>query len=1240
MRIEQSQFIKGVNKRLPNNRQDDPTRLFTLQNARLQKRGETGVVSRIEGFAKVANTTTTYQDVLDVNTFDDNVVVLWYDDAESEAVVTITNTTTGNEQTFTIESVDKFSYGKIIIQEDVVFIFPYNKQLNLIDGTWYVNDFKSTTPLLSIDPSGLGEKATATLTIVDPVPAQGESATGTITNISPSGMFSGDGDYKVVVGDAETNPVTINSSDSDEEARDKFFDEINNTEAITTDWTVSKVGTTDILFTAIVVGEDFNDVSIEIEYVSGSEGLFATGSTTSGGINDDGSVGRVIFKIDESFNPEIYAQSSLLFGEDTTNTVAQKIANGFIGSDYDVTVDDNVITITAKQAGEEWNRDFFITYPYSTTSLTEISTTGGLLGAGNLELNQDYWYTVRHVYSDGHKTTTCFPKYVNTEGSKSVTLLIDSVIDLDGDDITIEIFRRKAAETFFLIDRVTVDTQSQFEYTDDGKSKIQELDQQIYIWSDQNRAAEIVRDRLVKANVKYEDRIYNTDGSLATSDIDDENSLIPNIDFTIYSKARYNDGLLSQHSRIGSVVTELSGKGINVTETKPENVKEIGYYSSFIKKDVRQTERISFPTLEIYNANVPSLATIEEDFIEQDRPLSPHIFLGFKQLLYVKDPFSTDVEIFVRDNEWGSDSHIGLRIASFDAGSDLYPNYLTMSPVIGANIPLLYKKVARKDIGAVYEIAWLDGLSSYVNNADLKLILQSTDNFENEPKTEFNLSSSLSNSRYKLEDVSVVGIEDKTALEPNEFDFVTFPVGGLFPTIVAPASVNRTYLQMNSESIYADINTPRNNTDVFDELTGSNPQLNYTAIFNILNVIYKRDENPLEVDDSLAGESFTRFIYNDEVIQQVPDIDLANTAIYLGSTRATGTTLVGSGLRKNNEDGFVFWNLPEYAITEQLITEENIENFNEEFRNQIIWSERQILGTGINGLRNFKFTNVNTISNEYGQILDVRYIGTVLLVFCERGVAVFNVGESLTQQAGGQVFVDSSQLLTSHFWILKNIPNIQSKSIQQYENMLMFCDGVDVWMWDGQLNNISSGQIVLDSSTELIGTIDPLNKEYRITNGDGATWAYSIELGEWMGEYEYTDKAGTIFKDRLFSVNDTDLVEHNVGNTFNGVEYDTVIESVATPQELISEHKMYRKFYVGIKTDELETGDVIFTYGKDYNDQIQKDLSTTALKDGLFNVGIQPSQVNARQIFWGIKTKLENFVIDLVSYYWSMRKRR
>jgi len=48
-------FQRGINKRVDIERTDDPNRLYTLQNARLFKRGETGYVSRIEGYKSILN---------------------------------------------------------------------------------------------------------------------------------------------------------------------------------------------------------------------------------------------------------------------------------------------------------------------------------------------------------------------------------------------------------------------------------------------------------------------------------------------------------------------------------------------------------------------------------------------------------------------------------------------------------------------------------------------------------------------------------------------------------------------------------------------------------------------------------------------------------------------------------------------------------------------------------------------------------------------------------------------------------------------------------------------------------------------------------------------------------------------------------------------------------------------------------------------------------------------------------
>jgi hypothetical protein len=340
-----------------------------------------------------------------------------------------------------------------------------------------------------------------------------------------------------------------------------------------------------------------------------------------------------------------------------------------------------------------------------------------------------------------------------------------------------------------------------------------------------------------------------------------------------------------------------------------------------------------------------------------------------------------------------------------------------------------------------------------------------------------------------------------------------------------------------------------------------------------------------------------------------------------------------------------------------LLTREDLQELRKDYPNQIIWSEPFILGYAASGFRNFKFINFLNVTTEFGPIIDVRYMGTKLFLFTERGLANVNVGEVLASTASGETFVDSSRFLNSSYFLIRNAPNIERNSIVRYENMLFFSDGKDVWMLTDGLKNISNGSIELDG-TGFVGAVDPLHKEYRISDST-QTWAYSWEADSWFGPYTYKDVASIATNQEMFSIVGSELVKHNDSNSFAGETFQTLIESVADDLEDSSIDKTFRKFYLDYTTTGAENlvsetstpltdedGDQLvteeqttdFQYAKEYGTWIAPDNTST--KNDTIGVGIKSSASNAKRLFWRFLSDAEDFVVSLVSFEWAPRKRR
>lgn len=1180
-------FLKGINKRLSIERGDEPDRLYTLKNARLQSRGSTMDVSRIGGLTALEDTPTAYTTPLDMIVFDKagiNVILV----ASYDGVNVVIDEYTTDLGTSSYANIDSFAATepsitetKFIILEDTVLLSPYNKQFSYIGGGWRVNDFISTTPTITASFSG-GTQASGTITVSDTVTdTDAEYATFAINVIGNIGTDPSGGTYKITIdGDDSTN-ILVTFVDTVETIATAIKIAV---EAGTT-WSAEVVSNV-VVCTAPTFGVAYNGITPVLSLVSGDDILDWDVSISSGGVNSGGIVGGTFVTFGStSVYPSFFVTVPTFNGGDTSDTVASGI-NTALNLDinftqyYTSSVLGSVVTIQAINVGTEYNRDIGVT-PLSGITFVDNEITGGTVIGGSLKQETDYYYKVRYVYYDGHKTTTCYPTYLRTTTtSRKIGLSIVAVPDLDdpANYADIEIFRREEGGDWFLIDRVTP-TGTPHAYVDNGSVERGLLDEQAYVWQDTFNTHEIVRDRYVRANTTYIDRMPTVTGTLTTTPVTNpaknQDVLPPNSTIDIYAQERFTDGLTTFHKKIGDTI-EL-GNTPNILEidqaAASSNTKEIAYYAK-VKRAVDNTSVLPFNSVEIYNSNVGSIADTD------DKPTSPHIFFGFKYLVvyykYVYDAYNattntynfdysnTTTQLF--DEEWDSTVAPDL---SIDNDYVILENTFTEVPTIdpiqmpaagwfngvvgdidtlfpetiekiithvsnGTSFgqPLKYRrkfvapntisfvsapdKIVYKYPCAVYELAYLDALKESVRQDKLKVKLTEISNSVS------GLSSIRPNSDFINTEVKVVGIVDTSETNTE----VTY--GDENQEFLLPSKKNHIYLQLEAGSVYDDFDVvSANNNDVKSDYDGSVfPNYNYRYKFNLLNLEVVEGTNENFIVDSttdLFGEEdyFVRTYYNNIGLQSTVGLDQdIDGLIYLGKEPNINDTLdtipQNLGVQFDVVNNFYFYRLKPSNIYETLLLQTDLQTFTTDFPNQIVWSEPYTLGSNANGSRNFTFSNFLNIERTYGEIVALSYVGNELLVFCKRGVAKVNVGEVVTQQVGGQVVVDSSTLLNGYFFALRNLPNVKAKSIVKYENSLFFGDGIDVWQYEGGFKNISNGAIALSQSDNWIGGIDPYNKEYIVTDGTN-TFAYSIELQQWF-EYTYLTKAFTNVEDDLYSL--------------------------------------------------------------------------------------------------------------------------
>jgi len=1259
-RHTQHVFQSGINKRSDIERTDDPNRLYTLQNARLFKRGETGYASRIEGFEQL--TAANLPDVLDIKAFRDEFIIVF-----RRNYISVYDLDTG-ENLFSsflgVDTVDRSDHGKLIIKDNSILISPYNRQLFYYeqeDPQWYLIHTTSTTPLFDLVFFSPAELGTGSIEVEFDINTGVSPAKGSI--YVKDGITDGQ-TVTIDIEDRDGLPdINISFTTDDHGDAQSYALQISNELSSDSDFD------DDYLVLPIQQIEDAWEVPIEArdngsQYnatLTVDDGLTDTldSEDITGGSDQEYIAGDTIITIDNT------SVSVPVETGSTKENVAQDIYNNLsaeISDRFDLELDDATVTIER-------------TEPSNFSSIIDVDSTDippefrpsldvsnfdpeFIPIQGSLREDEQYWYTVRYVFRDGHRTKTAFPKQSTTTNLiRQVELKINTVDDVDGRKAEIEIFRRRSDGNFFYIDRIRPDDNEEIvEYIDDGKANISVLSDENYIWSESHQAHEIVRDRYVRGNLEYSEKDYNSNSTVELKAID-EDGIPPNVSVSIFTRPRFEDGTESYFKEIDTQTTEeQSVVEIDHQEfTSERDIKEIGYYASFNEVERSDEQVIRFDSNEIYNSSIPSIATSGDEV--EDKPEDPHVFVGFKHIqrsvIFDSGEGAYFITNRVFDEDWNTDEEIRsipvekegpFTQSEMDAKDfdDVFPVYIEVN-LFNGNNALIYKRKFKASIeeekfgSVVYELAWANGLAEYARSRTLEF-------FVNEIRDDVGIASSILD-RQQIEDsiIRITSVLDNTR---NFSDYITIGEDDpLVDVIVSPHPNSRLYLVCERDTVLSDIDSSSitqydvkdNWFNISDEEAVEYFQYTFNSIIN--NIKYVKDENPQEITQNVSGQNIIVYKYDDYVQQAIPEVQLDDgMAVFLESFRneSDNREVTHNPFNERVRRGFRDWVLNPANIYETIIEKQELQNFSSNQPNQLIWSEPFILGTEQSGTRTFNFESVIDISRDYGGIVDIRYIQNQLLVFCERGLAFVNVGEVLTEQPSGQTFVDSSRFLTGFQWILKNIPRIERNSIVEFEHQLFFSDGLDIWTYNQEgLQNVSLGYIDLASDATLYGAIDPLNKEYLLYDGEN-TWAYSFESGEFMGPYTYSIDAQTNTKDKLFTVTDSRLVQHNKGNTFNGQEYDTIIESVSNDLEEPSLRKLFRKFFIDVEGD----GGVEFSYGKEYENFHDVNLSEMKVRNGYYNVGVSKNEINTPRIFWRFKTRAENFVLKMVSFVYLLRRRR
>lgn len=1052
---------------------------------------------------------------------------------------------------FSYESDVEADEGSLLVQENTVLIAPHNKQLNLIGGVWYLNDYVSTTPVIS----------------------------SSVRNVA--------------------NPTTFPTTDS------SLTEGVKATVVISVASNGQIAGTLTFLFN----GQSF---SVPV-------------------------------------NPSTISQNQLAQSIYTTLTSsAQSDLFSFVVSSNVVTataLSPGAISFTGQTIGSSLGTGLSITF----TNGVNPTFYGGGNGTviPRLQVNEEYAYTARFVYRDGHKTKTAFPVYIKTTTNRKFNAVnITCSEDLDDGYADIEVFRKIGTNEFFLIDTIRnpAPALGLIEYIDDGKTDIAVLDEKEYVWTAVHKTHAVLRDRYVRANVSYADRDLDVSGIVdvvapATELAAGDNIVPSNCAVSVFARKRQEDGLLSFHDAVATYKVDGGGDQtlfVQLNSTVP-GTKELAVYAKYT--GLEPTEFLSFNTPEIYNVNIPSIATHDE--ATKDQPINTHVFLGWRYITTraIRDDLGSMVsyQLLVFDEEWdtnvptsGSSILNSNYILLGTAEASSFPDSIVFDK-FGTPITYIKRYVDSPSVGSVidtvvYEMAMFDGLKTAVSQDKVKIKLTAG------PANRGTLSTEARDSDILDLQVDVVGVVDKSG---GIFRLINEGTNNVSTPFSPPDS--KVYLLLESDSVFSKINndglidftrykkntTPQNSTSYFPSTTDS--------FFKF--VIYGVAAEDWTLSTTTASKKGYIEIENNYFLSDVSGNVGTEALVYLGKLE-NDTTRQGplrTGFEKTIQNNFISYQLKETNIYETLVTQATLPALQRDYPNQIIWSEPFVVGTDNSGNRTFDYTNFLNIQRDYGSIIAIEPMLNKLVVFCQRGVAVVLVGEILTQTVGGETVVSAVNFLNSPTWILRNVKPVQPKTIKQYEGALYFSDGQDVWRFTDQLTNLSEGAITLAGSQ--VGAIDPVNKEYRISGG-GKTYSFSTELNLWTGPHTYVDQSSETYRDRMISVVGNNLVEHNTGNDYAGTEFDTVVESVANDLQEGSVDKSFRKFYLEVD------GDSTFSYGKDYSDMTDKDLADAATKQGLYHVGVNPANTTARQIYWRLTSAAEGFVFKLITFLWNPRTRR
>lgn len=999
-------------------------------------------------------------------------------------------------------------------------------------------------------------------------------------------------------------------------------------------------------------------------------------TNTFGGLDSNTVVGSITVSLRDA----IVTRDITINSTDTTTNIATKIetilnSSDDVTEDYTITRTTNTVTITAKEKGKKYNTDVVITlndagnleielpdnfYSITSTDGTDANTTG------TLTPNTNYWYTARLKYIDGHITTTCSPIHANSKANNFVVVTFDvDITDLDDNLPALQVFRKEEGGEFFLIKEVNLDVETivanQYVFTDRGFSNIQPLNERFHVWTKEHRTQEVVDNKFIKANIDLFSEQYTAapanftftaPENTETQDVAPVNSKID-----LYIRPQFTDGTLGYFTDVGSLdITQANRKltvqQLNVLSGDEKTISDLRFYGKY--QPFGEEQNLKFNTVEVQTPNLSGIAN------PQYYPGKTKVFYGFKEVLVASSSIANWA--FIGVNGWATNDSSPYRFIgavspnNTNRGSIKYNANDELEVNVHGNVKTYIPVATWTDTAlaitttyTLYRLEEFKALEEAVSTGALKIRLNRTNRGS--------LSKVVSDDELTELTVNVTALEDFT-YNDDEYTLEKGTNIGLldryFPgyfsnqmTQLVPNRDSRIYLVLEDSKLDEIDNNKINRYEYLGEENEriGEPDLSIrktgSIAFDIIN-FNKTTDAVIDLTNTTAVKTengdFDR-INNTEAQYSLINKELSKdtTVIYLGKkdNELSTVDLETTGFYYKLRSNLVYSKLAPYNIYEALVLESDF-NFNDtKFRNQIIWSDNLLTANYFSGGRNFDISNFYNLPSENGEILDIVSLGGNIFAFCERGVAQLFVGESLTQQKSGQVFIDSSSFITKHVWILENLSDIKLDSIQKIDNTIYFTDGITVYkVGSNGLDDISKGVIVLDETVDYIGTLDVFYDEYRLSNpSTGETFAYNTKYQLWSGPYTYVAERSVWVNSTTYSYING-LMQEDTGNTFAGTSFSTILQSVGNDTEIGGIDKRFRKFYLGVD------GAFTFRYGKDFN--VMQALSSANIieKNGYYNVGINPDNSNSKKIYWDIETTDATFSLKGFHSGFQISRRR